>query len=413
MSHALRLTEHRPSSGVALTSAQAALIAASGLATVAPEPDGRWRVNADREMVGSVRLSAHGESIDLVITPKLPIQRLFFLLGYAQGGMKWHREAVDVQEHGDLLPAIAHAFARMCERALGQGVLMGYRTVEESAPVLRGRLRAADQTRRRFGMLLPAEVRYDDHTADISENRILLTATRKLLRTPGTAPATRALLRRVLTRLDGVSPLPPGRELPVWQPSRLNSRLQNPLRLAELVLRSGSYEFGEDQTLRADGLVVRMWQVFEEFVTRALSESLRAKGGRCLLQDRRFHLDHAETAQLRPDLVYEPKGVSSPTGVVDAKYKQAKGSGGQTGDLYQILAYCTRLNLSEGHLVYAAGQKVTAGLHRLHGDPGVTVHQYVLDLDTEPEALLAQVEAIAEAVHSGRGTEALPIGGSP
>lgn len=402
MSDMLRLTEHRPRSGIALTSAQAALIAASGLATVVPEPDGRWRVNADREMVGSVRLSARGVSVDLVITPKLPVRRLFFLIGYAQAGTKWHREQVRVQEQDDLLPAVAHTFARMCERALGQGVLMGYRTVEESAPVLRGRLRAADQTRRRFGMLLPAEVRYDDHTADITENRILLTAAHKLLRAPGTAPATRALLRRVLTRLNGVSPLPPGRELPVWQPSRLNSRLQNPLRLAELVLMSGSYEFGENQTLRADGLVVRMWQVFEDFVTRALSDSLRARDCRCLLQDRRFHLDHAETAQLRPDLVCEAPGVGGPTGVVDAKYKQVKGSGGHTGDLYQMLAYCTRLNLAEGHLVYAAGPEVKAGRHRLHGDPGVTVHQHILDLDTEPEALLAQMDAIAEAVRTGQ-----------
>jgi len=398
MTDLLRLTEHRPRRGVRLSAPQAALLAASGLVTVAPEPDGLWRVNADREMVGSVRLSAGGESIELVITPKLAVQRLFFLLGYAQGGMTWHREAVDVHQHDDLVPAVAHAFARMCERALGQGVLMGYRTVEESAPVVRGRLRTAEQIRRRYGGLLPAEIRYDDHTADIAENRILLAAARRLMRAPGTPPATRALLRRVAVRLDGVGALPPGRKLPVWQPSRLNTRLQNPLRLAELVLNSHSYEFGEDHALRADGLVLRMWQVFEDFVTRALAESLGAAGGRCLLQDRRFHLDHAETAQLRPDLVYEPPGAGAPAGVVDAKYKRSREAGSHTGDLYQMLAYCTRLGLREGHLVYAAGSGVTGSRHRLHGNPGVTVHQHVLDLDTEPEALLAQVDAVAECL---------------
>ncbi|SHJ17182.1 5-methylcytosine-specific restriction enzyme subunit McrC [Nocardiopsis flavescens] len=400
MTVALRLTEHRPRRGVRLTAAQAALLTASRLVTVTPEPEGHWCVSADREMVGSVRLTSRGEVIDLVITPKLPVRRLFFLLGYAQGGMRWHQEAVDVHENDDLLPVVAHAFARMCERALGQGVLQGYRTVEESAPVLRGRLRTTDQARRRFGQPLPAEIRYDDHTTDIAENRILLTATRKLLRTPGTRAGTRALLRRVLIRLEGVEHLPPGQELPVWRPSRLNTRFQGPLRLAELVLRSGSYEFAEDRALRAEGLVLRMWQVFEDFVTHALADALRARGGRCLLQDRRFHLDHAHTAQLRPDLVYEPPDAAGPTGVVDVKYKRARGQGGHTGDLYQMLAYCTRLGLAEGHLVYAAGPGTTAQQHRLHGSPGVTVHQHVLDLDTDPETLLSQIDTIAEAVRN-------------
>ncbi len=394
----VRLTEHKPQRGVRLTAAQAALLTASKLVTVTPETEGHWCVSADREMVGSVRLTSHREAVDLVITPKLPVRRLFFLLGYAQGGMRWHQESVDVHENDDLLPVIAHAFARMCERALGQGILQGYRTVEESAPVLRGRLRTTEQARRRFGMLLPAEIRYDDHTTDIAENRILLTAARKLLRSAGVPPGTRALLRRVLIRLEGVSPLPPGQELPAWLPSRLNTRFQGPLRLAELVLRSGSYEFAENQALRADGLVLRMWQVFEDFVTRALADALRSRGGRCLLQDRRFHLDHAHTAQLRPDLVYEPPGASAPAGVVDAKYKQSKDTGGHVGDLYQMLAYCTRLDLAEGHLVYAAGPGTTVGQHRLHGSPGVTVHQHVLNLDSEPASLLTQIAAVAKAV---------------
>lgn len=277
---------------------------------------------------------------------------------------------------------------------------MGYRTVEESAHTLRGRMRTAEQTRHRFGQLLPMEIRYDDHTMDIAENRILFTAARTLLRSPGTAPATRSLLRRILVRLAGVTPLPSNQKPPAWQANRLNIRFHNPLRLAELILNSRSYEFGDHRTLRADGLVLRMWHVFEDFVIRALSESLSSAGGRCRLQDPRFHLDHERTVQLRPDLVYEPPGFGGPTGVVDAKYKKAKSQGGHTGDLYQMLAYCTRLNLTDGHLVYAAAPKTIGDRYRLHGDRGVTVHQHALDLDTAPEELLAQVDAIAEAVRS-------------
>lgn len=402
MTEVLRLTEHRPQRGVPLTTAQAALLTMSKLVTVAPEPEGGWCVTADREMVGAMRLSSTQTSIDLTITPKLPVRRLFFLLGHARKGVDWHRHTTNVQKQQELVPAIAHAFARMCERALNQGVLQGYSTVEESATVLRGRLRTADQIRHRFGRPLPAEIRYDDHTVDIPENRLLLAATRKLLRERDLAPTTRALLRRILVRLDGVSPLVYGQSLPAWRPNRLNSRLQSPLRLAELVLRSGSYEFKEGPGLRVDGLVLRMWQVFEEFVTRALTDALRPLGGRCLTQDRRFHLDHAKSAKLRPDFVYEPPGSHSPSGVVDVKYKQVRGTRGNMGDLYQMLAYCTRLGLPEGHLVYAAGPGTATTRHHLHGEPGVTIHQHTLNLDAEPEALLSQIDTIADAIHPGQ-----------
>src|SRR5690606_33516820 len=74
----LRLNEHGPQRNIRLTAAQAALLTASKLVTVTPKPEGHWCVNADREMVGSVRLTSRGEAIDLVITPKLPVRRLFF-----------------------------------------------------------------------------------------------------------------------------------------------------------------------------------------------------------------------------------------------------------------------------------------------------------------------------------------------
>ncbi len=55
-------------------------------------------------------------------------------------------------------------------------MLRGYREVEEALPVVRGRIREAGQIRRRYGFPLPVEVRYDDYTVDIAENRPLLAA---------------------------------------------------------------------------------------------------------------------------------------------------------------------------------------------------------------------------------------------
>jgi hypothetical protein len=125
-----------------------------------------------------------GEAITLRIMPKVPIARLFFLLGYALNPKGWRDETVEVAEHAGLVPALAHAFERQVERVLRQGVLQGYRVTEETSLLVRGRIREADQIRRHYGLTLPVGISYDEYTVDIPENQLLRTATERLLRLP-------------------------------------------------------------------------------------------------------------------------------------------------------------------------------------------------------------------------------------
>ncbi|QBI54383.1 McrC family protein [Streptomonospora litoralis] len=399
----IELTEHAPQTGVVLTAAQAAALAACELVSMKPEPGGTWTLTADKGLVGAVRVGPHDADVELRVAPKLAVQRIMFLIGYAQHGVHWRRHTVEAQERTDLLPAIAAAFARMADRTLARGVLLGYHTVEEALPVVRGRIRSSEQLRRRFGSLLPVEVVYDDFSPDIAENRILLAAAQRLLRLGGLQGATRALLHRVIARLDGVSAPVPGGALPYWRPSRLNTRYQAPLGLAELVLRGGSYELHRPDGVRVEGLMLRMWQIFEDFVSQALSDALASYGGRCETQDTDHYLDRARTLRLRPDLVYYRQGGDgrpAPAGVADAKYKTAR-TGRTDDDVYQVLAYCTALDLAQGHLIYASGAQPAPRTHRIAGPGAVLVHQHVLDLDRAPADVLGQVADIAAVMASG------------
>ena len=400
------VTENRSCSGVRLTPEQYEVLHASELvSSVRKQPDGTWTVTVKQGVAGAAVLGRGTGAVELRIEPKLTISRLLFLVGYARSGVDWRIDEVPVDAEPGLLPALAHVFGRMADRVLAEGVLMGYRSVEEPLPVVRGRIRVAEQVRRRFGVAPPVEVGYDDHTPDIPENRILLTAALRLLRLRGIGDAARPLLRRVLIRLDGVTPLPPGPP-PAWQPTRLNARYHSVLDLARLVLDGDSCELEDGRLVRMDGLVLTMWQVYEDFVTRAVAEVLEPHGARCLTQDTRFHLDRARTLQLRPDLVAErrgPDGAVRPFAVLDAKYKQEA----PRDDLYQVLAYCTVLGLAEGHLVYAADAKNPGGsdtvrrVHHLNTPGGITVYQHALDLDRPPEEVLAQIRSIATRMLGG------------
>lgn len=276
------------------------------------------------------------------------------------------------------------------DRALRQGLLQGYRTTEETSLVMRGRLREADQIRRHHGEFPAVEIVHDEYTTDVAENRLLRTAADRLLRLPGVSRDLRGRLLRLRVRLADVTPIGRGHEPPVWRPTRLNMRYQPAVRLAELVLQGASVEHRPGQ-VTVGGFLLNMARVFEDFVTVALREALSASSGHCVLQAS-HHLDEGHAIRIVPDFVhYTDDG--APHAVADAKYKAERPDGFPDADLYQMLAYCTALRLTDGHLVYAKGNAPHAA-HRVR-HTGITIHQHTLDLDQPPAALLADVRALA------------------
>lgn len=71
-------------------------------ATPAPHQPGLWNI-ASRGKVGVARV----EDVEVWITPKLPIDRLLFLVGYAAHSRSWLDEEVGLDVADGLVPAIA------------------------------------------------------------------------------------------------------------------------------------------------------------------------------------------------------------------------------------------------------------------------------------------------------------------
>ncbi|MEV2210406.1 restriction endonuclease [Streptomyces sp. NPDC050997] len=392
----VHLVEHAPAKVVSLPDSAGRALATSKVVDAVPDPyePGLWRLRAGSK-VGAVALEVPGgETVRLRITPKVPIGRLFFLLGYSLDPRGWRDGAVDIAGHDELLPAFAHAVERQTDRALQQGLLQGYRPTEATAFVVRGRIREAEQIRRRFGASLPVETAYDEFTTDIAENRILRAGVERLLRLPGVPCAVRTRLMHHRARLANATPLVRGQPVPGWQPNRLNARYHHALHLAGLVLDGASAEHLPGG-LRMNGFLFDMNKVFEDFVCVALREALAAYGGHATLQARNIYLDEGGAIRMRPDLVwYGESGV--PLVVADAKYKAGRPQGYPDADLYQMLAYCTSLGLKNGHLVYAKGNAPHVGHMVRHS--GIVLHQHALDLGQAPSVLLRAVSALTASM---------------
>ena len=390
----IELTELGPGLELPLTQEQGRALARSDIVTAIPSPysTGLWQVGPARK-VGAARVG----DAEIHIRPKIGIARLLFLAGFSEHGEAWRPEAVPIAEAADLVPAFAQALWRQTERAIHQGLLPGYIVVEESSQVLRGRLRESEQLHRHHGLPLPLEIRHDEFTVDIPENRILRTACERMLGVPGVDAQSQRMLRRLLRDFADVAPLSRRDPVPGWQATRLNARYHTALRLAGLVLRATSAEH-ESGGVAVNGFLFDMPKLFEDFVTVALREALvPAYGGRVADQDRN-HFDEAGQVTLKPDIVWKMRG--TPVAVIDAKYKSEKPAGYPNADLYQLLAYCTVLGLRNGHLVYASGNEEPARHVVRHS--GIEIYCHAIDLGQEPRLLLAQMRELADRVAATR-----------
>ena len=226
----VELDELGPRVELPLTLEQGRALADSGVVTAVPSAyrPGIWLVGPAGK-VGAARIG----DIEIRIRPKVEIGRLLFLLGYAQHAAAWQPDTVPVAEASDLVPVVAQALWRQTERAIHQGLLPGYVLVEESSLVLRGRLRESEQLHRHHGLPLPLEIRHDEFTTDIAENRVLRTACERMLAVPRVDAESQRMLRRLLRDFSDVTPISRGDPAPEWQPSRLNARYHVALRLAD------------------------------------------------------------------------------------------------------------------------------------------------------------------------------------
>lgn len=266
--------------------------------------------------------------------------------------------------------------------------------MDDSLHVIRGRIRTDDQLRLRFQMPLPVEIRYDEFTADIAENQILLTTALRLLHLPQLPVDLRAGLHRLRSQLADVEQIRRETALPRWRPSRLNTRYQPALHVAEMILASSSFEqHDSDCEVEVSGFVVDMWKIFEDFVCVALTEAMANQPGHAILQHRGT-LDVDGTIPIEPDFTWwdgERTRI-----IVDAKYKTEKSARFPNADIYQVLAYCTALGLHDGHLVYAKGA-ADPRTYQVVRSP-INIHCHALDLTENPSGLLTQVHAFARRI---------------
>ena len=110
---------------------------------------------------------------------------------------------------------------------------------------------------------------------------------------------------------------------------------------------------------------------------------------------RKTYLDEADTVLMKPDVTWWSGDRC--LAVIDAKYKRTTSDDYPNADAYQMLAYCTRLGLRRGILVYADLDEET-GDSTIIRNAGIEIVVTALDISGSIEDLRSSVTALAGLV---------------
>ena len=362
--------------------------------TPSPDEDGAYRLKPS-SYIGAVNIG----DLAIVVRPKVPFDRVMFLIAYAMDPKNWRRDSVELARDDDILEAIALAFAHRTRQAIQRGLLQGYRREEDALNTVRGRIRFGDQLGRRFNIPLPIEVAFDEFTEDIEKNRLLKTAIHRLGHTFIRSKAARLEIRRLRPAFTtvGLGSYRRG-ALPEVRYSRLDEHYRPAVELARLIIENSSLELLYGKVAGA-AFLIDMNQVFEEFLYVALREALGLPE-RQWKHEAGLTLDEGRRISMKPDLSWWPLGPvknwARPIFVGDAKYKKLETQGCEHADIYQMLAYCTATDLPSGLLVYATGEGKPGAYKIRHA--GKTIEVASLDVRGTPEAILDEVRRLADRV---------------
>jgi 5-methylcytosine-specific restriction enzyme subunit McrC len=322
----------------------------------------RWLQSGDIEITATSWIGVVGFThFDVHVVPKYvggPL-RVLQMLEYATG-VKMLRRLPSTRplpaDGNDLFDLICLLLTEEVLALLRDGLLRNYRHVEDSLPVLRGRLRTRDQYLRRYGQLDQLECSFDEYDADTPENQLLaaaLTVARKRASDPD--------IKRSAARLGGIiaeSCTPPTMTAD-WYEQRIhydrrNTRYQSAHQLAALILRGAAFDniFDTSGDAPVGAFMIDMNTVFERFITRLVGNALADTP--YTVEDQatiRAVIRDDDTGRsyttVRPDLV-----ITSTTGQsvpIDIKYKLYENRRISTADIFQAFTYAYVLAAEGGH----------------------------------------------------------------
>lgn len=298
--------------------------------------------------VGVIRLPS---GLQLEIQPKIPLMNLLWMLAAVEDltniQFQQLEETVELKEFDQILEIIADTFADMVERRLDLGLYRNYVEEEGNLPTVRGRILIAQDVHQNTVLRHRTFCRYTTYSWDLPENQVIRQVSRQL---SGWGFSSQLTGRFVALdhQMDevGISRFQAS-DVDRFVYNRQSRDYRSIHRYCRFFLNGASLneEAGEEAF---DGFLWNMNALFETFITIMLRARLEPQ---FQLKDQdRSSLDTGRNVTIKPDMVLT-KGIGN-TLIGDTKYKKLGTDDHKHADLYQMLSYCTALDVRAGVLIY-------------------------------------------------------------
>ena len=311
------------------------------------QQDGFYIITA-KNFVGTIPLK-HSKYPQISITPKAGQVNFIQMWGYTESiDTAKLFENVNIQYGNSLADLMVKPFLGIVEPIIQEGIYKNYVTVIEQIPGVKGRLLLSQNIRSSHITHEKFWCEFDERTADILENQILLYCA-KLLSTRIISIDFKKELYYFQHRLEieGVSDVSiEPYHLDLISLQKHNYHYKNALDFCELILRYFGYGFQKGGMIPGSGHLYDMNNLFQNFVTKILQESLPNQYDVFKEEEKKYFLNNIssqnpkldgitpfQTEAMKPDIIIKKN--KKDILVIDTKYKENT----TKSDYYQSISY--------------------------------------------------------------------------
>lgn len=306
--------------------------------------NGCWQLTS-QGWVGYIPLT---DSFHLSLVPKVPVANLFRMLEYAYRlDFRILEGLVDSESIAELYERLALVLAKRVLDRIRKGLYRSYVPENDDLPYVRGRVDVMAHVRNLQRVALPCS--FEEHTADLEENQILLWTLTRILESGMCSERSLAHIRQARRALLGFSALRPFSARTCVD--RLYNRLNQDYEALHALCRFFLENTGPTHLLgdrRMLPILVDMDRLFELFVVEWLRKHAPARYSVLGQENVQFRMRHVVSISI--DITVEDLETGRTAFVLDTKYKAA----GQpaAGDIEQVVAYAEAKSCTKAALIY-------------------------------------------------------------
>lgn len=325
---------------------------------------------------------------------KVPVRNLFYMLAVAFElnfkNIDFWDELAGYERYEGILEFLATYFVDLVTAKSSRGLYHAYVEREDNLRVLRGRINFTEDVRHNFALRDQVYCQYTEFSSDIPENQIIRQTVYLLSRWEFNHQ-----LKQQLNHLDvalaQVRPTNhPATIIDTFSYHRQSTDYQILHQFCRLFLEASSLREAAG-ALQFPSFLLDVNKLFEKFVTQLLISN----APRGVTVTPQFHqpFDDAATTNVVPDITLSIN--NRPTVVADCKYKAVGADEHKSPDLYQLLAYCTSMQVEQGVLIYPRWER-SRNLSLQVKNTSIRIEHRTIDLGLEGEAFKRECAEFSE-----------------